>query len=336
MDKEDKPLHTYNQVSPLEISLEEDDRDEEEDFPIEKTQHQLDECDDDGTGRFLYKTFLPDDGISIGSHQLVEGTFTIKLLKFIAFTFISIALVHLVVANVDILGDRDRNLKLTYIWTYEGNLIVYDSVIFFLIGRLWRQKGVDHLAWVFPVLVCNLYFESQQFFSFLQNSVSLYSMHCIWPWELWAFVGVLIPMITALVLCHILRAYKKRLLLLKIMELLICGLFFLLPYAGSSYFHFHHWFAGWLIGMHCNLDLWWSRAAMAWCWGMYINGIAVYGRDPVLTCEYAYFLSMDNRCPYMECYTEAMKLKNETGQSGNVTEMIPVDWRNCSSEGFHP
>ena len=74
---------------------------------------------------------------------------------------------------------------------------------------------------------------------------------------------------------------------------------------------------------------------MAWCWGMYINGIAVYGRDPILTCEYAYFLSMDNHCPYMKCYTEAMQHKNETGHS-NVTEMIPVDWRNCTAEGFHP
>ena len=94
-------------------------------------------------------------------------------------------------------------------------------------------------------------------------------------------------------------------------------------------------YAGWLIGMHCNFDVWWSRAAMAWCWDMYINGIAVYGRDPILTCEYAYFLSMDNHCPYMKCYTEAMQHKNETGHS-NVTEMIPVDWRNCTAEGFHP
>jgi hypothetical protein len=69
---------------------------------------------------------------------------------------------------------------------------------------------------------------------------------------------------------------------------------------------------------------------MAWCWGMYINGIAVYGRDPVLTCEYAYFLSMDNRCPYMSCYVEAM---NDT--ITNVTEMVAADWRNCSAEGFH-
>lgn len=42
--------------------------------------------------------------------------------------------------------------------------------------------------------------------------------------------------------------------------------FFMAPVMTSSYFHFHHWFAGWLIGMHANFDVWWSRAAMAYCW----------------------------------------------------------------------
>eukprot|EP00536_Pseudo-nitzschia_multiseries_P015742 jgi/Psemu1/292184/fgenesh1_pg.942_\ len=77
----------------------------------------------------------------------------------------------------------------------------------------------------------------------------------------------------------------------------------------------------------------WSQLAMAWCWGMYVNGIAVYGRDPVLTCEYSYFLTIDNRCPYIACYLEGLADVNNT----NITEMVPVDWRNCSAtEGFHP
>ena len=77
----------------------------------------------------------------------------------------------------------------------------------------------------------------------------------------------------------------------------------------------------------------WSQLAMAWCWGMYVNGIAVYGRDPVLTCEYAYFLTLDNRCPYISCYLEGLKDVNNT----KIKEMVPVDWRNCSAtDDFHP
>jgi hypothetical protein len=107
--------------------------------------------------------------------------------------------------------------------------------------------------------------------------------------------------------------------------------------ATSPYFHLHHWYSGFLLGMHCNFNVWWSRAAMAWCWGMYINGIAVYGRDPVLTCEYAYFLSVDQHCPYVQCYVDALKEQvNHTVNNHTVHEMVPVDWRNCSSTDYHP
>lgn len=72
---------------------------------------------------------------------------------------------------------------------------------------------------------------------------------------------------------------------------------------------------------------------MAWCWGMYVNGIAVYGRDPVLTCEYSYFLTIDNRCPYISCYLEALQDHNQT----KIKEMVPVNWMNCSaSDDYKP
>ena len=147
---------------------------------------------------------------------------------------------------------------------------------------------------------------------------------------------VLIPLITTLVLLHLRRALQKGVLLIKIMEILLCIMFFVAPLAPSPYFHLHHWYAGWLLGMHCNFDVWWSRAAMAYCWGMYINGIAVYGRDPVLTCEYAYFLTVDQHCPYISCYLEGIEtISNVTNQTV-VKEMITPNWRNCSADSYHP
>jgi hypothetical protein len=125
-------------------------------------------------------------------------------------------------------------------------------------------------------------------------------------------------------------------------------LFFVAPVVTSPFFHFHHWFAGWLLGMHCNVDVWWSRAAMAWCWGMYINGIAVYGRDPVLTCEYAYFLTVDLNCPYYVGVDDDCQLLGEEEdhslygattalmQQLLVGDLEPADWRNCSASGYHP
>ena len=281
---------------------------------------------------FLLKNLLPDNGITIKGYPLVEGSFTIKLMKFIFLTFGSIALVHWIVSKT--YSDRDVNLQLRDIWIFEGNLIIGDCVTFFLVGRMWRQRGIDHLAWILPIVLCNVYFESQNYFAWLQHHLSLYDMHCLWPWQLWLFFLILIPVNGLIFVCYFIRGYQERVLLMKLVEICMCTFFFLLPSAPSQYFHFHHWFAGWFCGMHFNFDVWWCRAIMAYYWGMYINGIAVYGRDPILTCEYGYFLSIGNSCPYLSYYTE--NLKNQTNTTHQFAEMVPVDWRNCSDYGYQP
>jgi hypothetical protein len=82
---------------------------------------------------------------------------------------------------------------------------------------------------------------------------------------------------------------------------------------------------------------------MAFLWGAYINGIAVYDRDPVLTCEYAYFLTVDQRCPYANCFLETLAnnspiVAHDTNYSMGVNvkpPMNPSDRRNCSAGGYH-
>jgi hypothetical protein len=102
--------------------------------------------------------------------------------------------------------------------------------------------------------------------------------------------------------------------------------------------------SGWLFGMHANIDTWWSRATMAYFFGMYVNGIAVYGRDPLLTCEYARFVSEDQRCPSSH---DSDRLKDFSTISFDVAwdllstgiygdNLQPSDWKNCSSRGYHP
>jgi hypothetical protein len=103
-------------------------------------------------------------------------------------------------------------------------------------------------------------------------------------------------------------------------------------------------FVGWLFGMHANFDVWWSRATMAYFFGMYVNGIAVYGRDPLLTCEYAYFVSKDQGCPvedtigmgrrYIYFFYVAFYFVRLCGFADG--DLRPSDWRNCSSKGYHP
>ena len=215
---------------------------------------------------------------------------------------------------------------------HEGQPILMDTLFFFIVGRLYRQRGVDHIAWLSTMLASGLFTSLETYVPFLQNSVTLYAMHCIWPWKLWVFVIGVITLCSAIVVLHIRQLIQDNLLAMKIFEMSLCILLFMLPPMSSPYFHFHHWFAGWLVGMHCNLDTWWSRLTMAWCWGAYINGIAVYGRDPLLTCGYAFYLSWSNRCPYLQCYVDEMK--NHT--HGNYQIMEPQDWRNCSAADYVP
>lgn len=285
----------------------------------------------------VYKVFhtplLPDHEISIRYYPLLEGSASIKMIKFLALTLISIAAVHALVAdhkNLFFTNDRDHALTWHRLWTYDGNLVVMDTIVFFLVGRLWKDTrvGVDHLAFCVPVVLCNLYFECQEYLPFLQHSVTLYEMKCTWPMFLWIFVLCgLIPVVLGLVAGHVYRAYGAGLLLVKLVEVSLAALLFtqplVSPVSSPKYVHVHHWFAGWMLGMHCNYDAWWSRLAMAWCWGMYINGVAVYGRAPVLGCEYARFLMEDDRCG---AGGDEMMLLGMVDSGENA---VP-DWRNCA------
>jgi hypothetical protein len=215
-------------------------------------------------------------------------------------------------------------------------LIITDVVLFFVVGRLFRQRGVDHGAWLLWCAAANLYSSYITDFKLFRHAFTLYEMHCTWPWTLWVFVLLVTPMVLTVAVWHVQYAWQRGLLVQKSLEMIFCVTFLLAPLITSSYFHFHHWFAGLLVGMHLNFDVWWSRASMAWCWGQYINGIAVYGRDPVLTCAYAYFMSTTQRCPYVDCYLEGLANPDHTFDNMTVTLMKPPNWRNCSADAFHP
>ncbi|OEU21663.1 hypothetical protein FRACYDRAFT_231804 [Fragilariopsis cylindrus CCMP1102] len=217
----------------------------------------------------------------------------IKFLILLSMTFLSIAVVHIIVGQL--FNDRDQSLQIWQIILYEGDSIIRDCFIFFIIGRVYKQplKNINTICiWFIGILIANLYFECQNYIWFLQHSVSLYEMHCIWPWELWLFAIVVVVLFSSIFIAHIRIIYhqkKRNQFKIKIIEILSCLLLFIIPLIvvkqnEIQYLHFHHWFAGWFLGMHFNLyDKWWSIGCMAYCYGMYINGIAVYGRDPLLT-----------------------------------------------------
>jgi len=306
--------------------------------------------------------------------RLVKSIAVIKFLKFVVITLGSIAFVRSAVVAVGI-SDRDVSLTLPQIWRYEGDSILRDLAFFFAVGRMHHRTGVDTLEWLGFGLLANLYFEAQVFFEWMQHSSTPYEMYCTWPWKLWAFAIVVVAGTVGLVVAHARVAHRDDGRLWSTAgEFLLCGALFVLPVVASPYAHFHHWFAGWFLGMHANLHhKWWSRAAMAYCWGMYVNGIAVYGRDPLLTCDYALFLVHDQQCPIdiggAITTTERNPLHHDDGDgividTDTASGLIPLlgelllrllssnpsgisdsdidgisdspDWRNCTNSGYHP
>ena len=284
--------------------------------------------------RILHRTWIPEERcIMVGNQQLVDSVEAVRLMKFFVLTVLNMAFVREFVRWFDL--EHDTEYTYGDMILYDGPQIVLDITTFFLLGRLYNKRlAVDHLAFVLVMLAASLYVSLANEASWYQHSFTLYEIHCTWPWQLFVFVSIVVPLSVIVLLKHVQFSIQTRVVGLKLIEMSISILLFLAPQVSHSNFHLHHWYIGWLIGMHCNFDTWWSRAAMAWCWGLYINGISVYGRDPLQTCEYAFYISKDTRCSFLSCF-----MHQEVGPN-NQTHTVynkphEVDWRNCSSGWVH-
>lgn len=277
---------------------------------------------------------------------VTDSLFVFNFSCFLSFTIITILLFHLLIKHV-LVWEHRQSLIIPDLLAFDGPSIVQDSLVFFLVGRLYQIKRVALLLEMASIAILSaLYTSWIPQFSFLQHSVTLYEMHCTWPWQLWVYVFVLIvPLCVGVLYWHVQYARKHTAGTLTGKAIEVIGLtsLFLLPLcfnvnATASSFEFHHWFAGWLFGMHANIghDAVWplSRWTMAWCWGLYINGLAVWGRDPLLTCAYANHVLHRQGCRF--------ELEQAESHEGN-TFLAPflqhllggsngdgTDWRHCS------
>jgi hypothetical protein len=281
--------------------------------------------------RILHYTWIPEDRfLTFRNQQIIDSVEAIRLMKFFALTAVFIVFVHELVRLFDLEHDKEYGYKEMIL--YDGQAIILDIVSFYVFGRLYKKKiAVDHLAFAIVLLMGSLYNSALNTVTWLQYSFTMFEIFCTWPWELFLFVGVIVPLFCVTAVKHVQYAVEARQLCMKLLEISLTALFFLLPQISHPNFHLHHWYVGWLIGMHCNFDTWWSRATMAWYWGLYVNGIAVYGRDPLQTCDYAFYISRDTHCSFLKCFVhnQTSGPHNETHTVYNVPDEL--DWRNCSS-----
>ena len=263
------------------------------------------------------------------------GLFGVKLIKLWTWSVLGIACLHRYARRVD--WENDANYTLIDFFKYDFHVVLLDLTFFFVVGRMHDSscRGIDRIfPWGIMAALGATYPSVSNDLDFLKHSLSMYDIHCGWPAMLFAYAFCLSVASLALVIA-VLRSHRKRLVLRsRIFEVASLFCLFVLPYAtlSGNAFHMHHWFVMWWLGMQSNAPELWSRSFQAYALGSYINGIAVYGRDPILECEYAFYSSTSQRCSFMQCYES----DHETADNGEAEykEFIAADWRLCNAESL--
>lgn len=224
----------------------------------------------------------------------------------------------------------DDNYTIDDFFLYDFTTVLLDVLFFFVVGRMYHsQVNIDKIfPWgVFIALGC-IYPSIANDFAFLRHSLSMYDMMCNWPMILFIYVLTLLVLVVALVGGLLQSHYRRKVLISRCIEALVLACVFILPFASNNNFHLHHWYGMWLVGMLANAPEWWSRAFQAYCLGSYVNGIAVYGRDPILGCKLAFYRSTNANCDYMSCYDEG-------GANGthHYKPFVAPNWRTCNATG---
>ena len=272
----------------------------------------------------------PDDAVYYKQVLLIQDAAIVKLFKFVLSTLIFIHIIHTLARSLN--WEHDEKYTMSEFYLYDFHSVMLDSFVFFMFGRLYAndRKGVDQLIYILPLIVGAIYPSWTNTWGFLRHSISMYEIVCQWPISLFEYVVGVAALDVYIIYLHFRDAYLNKMLAAKVVELFTCLLLFIAPMAGDSSFHLHHWFAAWLLGMHANSPKWWSRMTQAFLWGMYINGIAVYGRDPILGCAYSYFTSTSNFCSFMGCN---LKFDDDDKNEGGIhyEPFIAPDWHHCKS-----
>ncbi|KAG7370612.1 hypothetical protein IV203_019182 [Nitzschia inconspicua] len=242
-----------------------------------------------------------DDGGSSSSILVLDAT-TLKFFKFVMMATGCLLVVHAYVWTVH--DKRDVSYGIHEMVLYDSNLIILDWTVLFVMGRMYQQAAVDTLEFVLPVLISAiLQSVLATHVSSLQHSVTPAEVACEWTWQMWVLVllGV-IPLILLIGGAHVWTAYRRGMAIQKTIELMATFVVFLAPYMGSAFFHLHHWYYGWLVALHCNVDTWWSRLSRNVFFGVYVNGVAIFGRDPIMTCALSLYQSQNQGCVYIAEY----------------------------------
>ena len=231
--------------------------------------------------------------------KLVPTKIAFKFFKFLSLTISFVCIGYEILRIFQF--ETDQTYSLRDFFLYDLQYVLLDATVFFFVGRLFLRRGFDAIVPFILPLLLGILVPSILAKTLFKYSLSTYDIMCRWSFEVFLITGVLLMFGCFSLLAHIRFCYCNGILACKLIELGGCILLFLVPLAGHNNFHPHHWYISWLFGMHANQSPWWSQVTLAFMWGYYINGIAAYGRDPLLGCLESYYQSVKGSCNYMDC-----------------------------------
>ncbi len=252
----------------------------------------------------------------------------VRFVKLLGVAGLLLGLTRAVVVGMDL--EYDHTYGVDAFLRYDVNEVVLDLLFLFIAGGLYAQPAVDQLGFA-AVAACNAFMMSiLNEIPALQHSFSLYEIHCRWTFGTFALVALFGVVFGRVLLlhCRYLSTQPKELKRASL-QLGVMFVIFWCPHLTDGDFHIHHWFYSWFIACQCNFTPWWSRATQAWFFGGYLNGIAVYGRDPILVCEAAFYRASrgNGNCQFLEqLSTCVLQTTNQT-----VSETV-ADWWTCSGD----
>lgn len=279
------------------------------------------------------RSLLPCLGTSSAPVDLesafADGDTALAAAKLLVLVFLTIGLSRLIVCGVLDL-ECDHNYDVWAFISFDMHKVALDLMFLFVVGRLGPRAvlPLDSAFFVAALWLGALVPSLLNELHFMRVSISMYTIFCRWKAQTFVTVGLVLLIAAAIVALHVHhlcrrtpRAERVRFVL----ELLVVLSIFVLPRVRDPAFHAHHWFTFWVLALVCRFQTTWSRATQAFLLGVYANGIAVYGRDPVFACKTAFHIALDLRCPWLLACTWPAP-SNGTHPH---PQYRPPDWRSC-------
>lgn len=269
------------------------------------------------------------DELSFTNERALQGV------KLLVVLFGAMALTRLVVCDHYQL-ECDTRYTFSLFMRQDIHKVVLDIVFLFVVGRIGSASPlpVDSATFIIVVCVSALIPSWLNELDFMKHSLSMFEVMCSWTFATWLFAVSACGITISLGLAHLWyfsqRAQHRR---RAAVELLVVFAIFVLPRAFQPGYHMHHWYVMWLLALPCRAPALWSRAAQAVLIGGYVNGVAIYGRDPVLACQAAFDLAYNEQCQfYLQC--TAPPAGAAPGAGPAPAHYTPPDWRTCKAGDY--